>query len=209
MSITSPPPPLLGATPSPMSEPLDTLWRLSVAQYHQMIQAGILTEDDPVELLEGILVAKMPKNPPHRIGVRKLRRSLERVVPAGWSVDIQDPITLPHSEPEPDGTVSRGDTERITDRHPGPDEVALLVEVADATLSRDRTTKKRIYARAQIPVYWIVNLIERQVEVYTEPTGPADEPDYRQRRDYGPAESVPVVLDGQEVGQIPVGELLP
>ncbi len=203
MSITSPPPPLLMGTPP------DPIWRLSVAQYHQMIQAGILTEDDPVELLEGILVTKMPKNPPHRVATRRTQKNLERLVPPDWSVDTQEPITLATSEPEPDVFVSRGDTGQITDRHPGPEDVVLVVEVADATLTRDRTTKKRIYARASIPIYWIVNLVDRQIEVYTDPTGSVEQPDYRQRRDYGPTDAVPVVIDGREVGQIPVDELLP
>ena len=84
-----------------------------------------------------------------------------------------------------------------------------MIEVADSSLDEDRGWKKQIYAHARIPVYWIVNLVARQVEVYTDPTGPADQPDYRQRRDYGPTDEVPLVLDGQEVARIRVSELLP
>src|SRR5438128_2201088 len=126
----------------PAAKPEDFIWRLSVAQYHEMIQAGILTADDPVELLEGWLVYKMPKNPPHRISVRLTQRALEAVVPAGWYVDAQEPITLADSEPEPDVMIVRGDTRQYRNRHPGAADVALVVEVADTTLERDRGAKK-------------------------------------------------------------------
>jgi Uma2 family endonuclease len=189
--------------------PSDPIWRLSVDQYHEMIRTGILTADDPVELLEGWLVTKMPKNPPHRVATRLIRKALEGVVPAGWYVDAQEPITTADSEPEPDAMVVRGDTRQYLDRHPGPRDLALVVEVADATLQRDRTSKKRLYAAAAIAVYWIVNLPERHFEVYTDPSGPAIQPDYRHRQDYGPEDAVPLVIDGREVGRLAVRELLP
>jgi Uma2 family endonuclease len=189
--------------------PPDVIWRLSVDQYHAMIHAGILTDDDPVELLEGWLVAKMPKNPPHRAVTRLIRQVLERLVPAEWYVDSQEPITTDDSEPEPDVVVVRGETRHYLDRHPGPHDVGLVIEVADTTLQRDRGFKKRLYARAGIPVYWIVNLSDNQCEVYTEPSGPEPQPDYRQRQDYGASDVIPVVLAGVEVGRIAVRELLP
>jgi len=87
--------------------------------------------------------------------------------------------------------------------------LALVVEVADTTLQRDRTSKKRLYARAGVPAYWIANLSEKRFEVYTDPSGPADEPDYRERQDYGPTEAIPVMIEGREVGRLAVQELLP
>lgn len=189
--------------------PTDPIWRLSLDQYHEMIRAGILTDDDPVELLEGWLVAKMPKNPPHRVATQLSREALERVVPAGWYVDAQEPVTIGDSEPEPDVTVVRGSRRDYRDHHPGAQDVALLAEVSDTTLQRDRGSKKRVYARANVPVYWIINLIDSQVEVYTNPSGPGEQPDYGQRQDYGPADQVPVVIDGREVGRIAVRDLLP
>ncbi len=191
------------------AEPPDVIWRLSVDQYHAMIHMGILTDDDPVELLEGWLVAKMPKNPPHRAVTRLIRQVLERLVPAEWYVDSQEPITTDDSEPEPDVVVVRGETRHYLDRHPGPQDVGLVIEVADTTLQRDRGFKKRLYARAGIPVYWIVNLSDNQCEVYTEPSGPEPQPDYRQRQDYSSSDVMPVVLAGVEVGRIAVRELLP
>ncbi len=193
----------------PPGVPTDLIWRLSVEQYHDMIRADILTDEDPVELLEGWLVAKITKKPPHSVATGLTRDTLAARVPAGWSVDDQEPITLEDSESEPDVRVARGTRRQYLDRHPGPADVALVVEVADTSLERDRGWKKQIYARARIPVYWIVNLIDRQVEVYTDPTGPADEPDYRQHREYGVGETLPLVIDGREVAPVAVAELLP
>ena len=85
----------------------------------------------------------------------------------------------------------------------------MLVEVAESSLDHDRTVKGRAYSRVAISVYWIINLCDRQVEVYTDPTGPAPRPAYRARRDYGEADAVPLVLDGHEIARIPVRDLLP
>jgi Uma2 family endonuclease len=188
--------------------PTEPIWRLSVDQYHEMIDAGILMDGDPVELLEGWLVLKMAKKRPHSLATRRVRTALEALIPRGWYVDSQEPLTTGDSEPEPDALVVRGDPNQYPTRHPGPKDVALVVEVSDATLQRDRTTKKRIYARARVPVYWIVNLIEGHVEVYSGPTGPADAPDYRRRRDYGPADELPFVIGRKEVGRLAVRDVL-
>jgi Uma2 family endonuclease len=184
------------------------IYRLSVDQYHAMARAGILDEDAPVELLEGWLVQKMTKYPAHRVATHRVRRGLERLVAVGWYVDSQEPITLEGSEPEPDVVVVRGQTEDYRDRHPGPREVGLVVEVADASLRTDQGTKKRAYAAAGIPVYWIVNLKERQIEVYTEPHDTGETSDYRLRHNYGAADTIPVVLDGVEIGTMAVQDLL-
>jgi Uma2 family endonuclease len=174
-----------------------------------MAQHGILDDDAPVELLEGWLVQKMTKHPPHSIVTRRVRQALAGVLPEGWYADPQEPITLSDSEPEPDVRVARAEVADDPKRHPGPQDVALVVEVADTSLRRDRGTKKRVYARAGIPVYWIANLPERRFEVYTDPTGPATRPDYRHQQNYGPDDEIPVVLNGAEVGRLPVRELLP
>ena len=189
--------------------PNDLIWRLSIEQYHAIIQAGILTDDDSVELLEGWLVFKMPKNPPHRATTRLVRTALENILPAGWYVDSQEPITLSNSEPEPDIVVVRGDTRQYLDRHPGADDIALIIEVSDTTLQRDLTVKKRIYARAGISIYWIVNLVEEQVEVYSQPLVEVEQPDYSQRLDFGRWAVIPIIIEGIEIGAIAVDALLP
>jgi Uma2 family endonuclease len=183
----------------------ESVWRISVEQYHQMIDAGILTDDDPVELLEGILVTKMPKKPPHSLVTQLTRDALARLILLGWCINVQEPITLADSEPEPDVVVVRGERRQYADHHPGAQDTALVIEVSDTTLSRDRGLKKRMYAAASIPTYWVINLVERQIEVYTEPSGS----DYFQRQDYGLAAEVPVVIEGQEIGRLAVREILP
>lgn len=185
------------------------IYRLSVDQYRRMIEQGILTPEDRVELLEGVLVPKMAINPPHRIATRLVRVALERILPPGWYADQQQPIATAESVPEPDVAVIRGETTDYPDRHPGPDDLALVVEVADSSPARDQAEKKRIYARSGIAVYWLVNLPARRIEVYSDPTGPADAPDYRAWRDYGTEDMVPVVVAGRELARLAVRDLLP
>lgn len=196
-------------TGTPYIIPTDPVWRLSIEQYHRMIQTGILTDDDPVELLEGCLITKMPKNPPHRLVTKLTRETITRLLPEGWYVDSQEPITTDDSEPEPDIVVVRGDPRQYCDRHPQPHEIAVVIEVSDTTLQRDRNLKKRLYARAGIPVYWIINLPENQIEIYTQPSGQTEFPDYQQRQDYLLTDEVPIVIEGYEVGQFTVSEVLP
>jgi Uma2 family endonuclease len=183
--------------------------RFTVDEYHRMIQAGILTEDDAVELLEGLVVPKMPRNPTHDGTIEIVAEAVRCRLPAGWRVRGQSAITTMDSEPEPDVAVVPGSVRSHLQHHPGPQEIGLLIEVSDATLARDRNEKARMYARAGIVCYWIINLIDRQVEVHTDPTGPGPNPVYRQRQVYAGATSVPLVIGGQEVAQIPVSELLP
>src|SRR5262245_30722375 len=141
--------------------PREFIWRLTLEQYHRMIDQEILTAADPVELLEGWLVEKMPKKPVHRRVTRRLRQDLETLLATRWFVDCQEPVTLLDSEPEPDISVVRGADEDYRDRHPGAADIGMLAEVADTTVPRDQRTKKRIYARSEVPVYWIVNIPAR------------------------------------------------
>lgn len=184
------------------------LYRLTVEQYHRMIDAGVLKGGARVELIEGLLVQKMTRNPPHEASLSRINRRLARLLPEEWVLRVQSSVTLRRSEPEPDFSVSRGPEEKYSRRHPGPRDIVLLIEVADTSLLEDRTTQATIYADARIPEYWIVNIVDGQVEVYTEPRG-GRAPAYRQRRDCGPTEKIPLVLDGREIARIPVHELLP
>jgi hypothetical protein len=192
--------------PGPPPEPIK---RLSVAQYHAIIRAGVFDDDDPIELLEGWLVEKMPKKPPHSVATGLMSDAITPLLPAGWHIISQEPITTDDSEPEPDIGAVRGKRRDYVDSHPGPKDVGLIVEVADTTLARDRGVKKTIYARARMPIYWILNLVDRCVEVYTDPTGPAKKPDYRRPEIFGAKDSVPLGLDGKEIGRLKVKLLLP
>jgi Uma2 family endonuclease len=207
MSVTTPS--VSAVSEQSVAVSTDVIWRFSVDQYHAMIRTGILTEDDPVELLEGWLVTKMPKNPRHSVITQLTREVLAHLLPSGWYVDTQEPITTADSEPEPDIVVVRGERRQYLDHHPSPQDVALVVEVADSTLQRDRSLKKRLYAAAGIPVYWIINLLNRQIEVYTDPSGPGEQPNYHQQQTYGPIDTVPLMIEDREVGRLTVRDLLP
>jgi Uma2 family endonuclease len=185
------------------------LWRISVARYHEMIAAGMLTENDRLELLEGFMVEKMTVNPPHSFTTDQIRDELTAVLPPTNFAKSQQPITTADSEPEPDVMIVAGTKRDFVARHPAPENVALVVEVADSTLLQDQTWKKRIYARAGIPVYWIVNLNERQIEVYAQPSGPTSNPTYQQLVTYHEADEIPVVLNGTEIARLLVRTLLP
>jgi Uma2 family endonuclease len=183
--------------------------RFSVPEYHKLIEAGVLTEDDNLELLEGYLVHKMARNPPHDSTLQLLTNLLSHTLPSGWNARIQCAVTLPASEPEPDVAVVRGNPRIYAQRHPGPADIGLIIEVADVTLATDRLDKKRIYSHANIVCYWIVNLVDRQVEVYTQPSGPVTAPAYGQQTTYRVGDQVPLVLDGVTVTTIAVQDILP
>ncbi len=183
------------------------LHRFTVAEYQRMAEAGVL-EGLRVELLDGWIIDKKMRNPPHDSTVARLSKRLIRLLSDEWVVRGQSAVVTKTGVPEPDVVVARGPEDVYNARHPGPKDTALLVEVSDATLSFDRNFKGSLYARARISVYWIVNLVNRRVEVYTEPKA-GKSPSYHGRTDYGAGESVPLVLDGREVARIPVRELLP
>jgi Uma2 family endonuclease len=181
---------------------------ITVAHYHRLIELGILTEDDRVELLEGNLVVKMAHDPPHDVAVQRLTKRLVRLAPPGWEVRIQSAITLADSEPEPDAVLARGDESTFAHRHPQPTDIGLIVEVSSSSLSIDRADKGRIYSQAGLPIYWIVNVIDRQIEVYTDPQPTDPEPKYATRSDYHLGDTVALTLDGSLIANFPVSELL-
>ena len=201
MSITTP-------ASAPVAFDGGDLFRLTVKQYHELIDAGILQSGDPVELLEGVLVRKMTINPPHTGTVRRGRTRIEPALPAGWRYRAEQPIILSDGEPEPDGVIARGTPADDDVFHPSAADVVLVIEVADASLLRDRGVKLRSYARAGIPVYWIVNLIDREVEVYADPVAES-EPRYRRRDVYGPAATVAFALPDGPAMSVAVAALLP
>jgi len=193
-----------GGTTGPMP-----IRRFTVDEYHRLIQEGMVTEEDRVEMVEGWLIKKMTRNPPHDVAVALTLNRLGRSLDEHWHCRGQSAITTDTGEPEPDVAVVRGLERDYLAAHPRPRDVGLLVEVADATLDTDRTLKGPHYARVAIPFYWIVNLTDGILEVYADPTGPDPDPRYRHQQDYGPGDNVPLILDGKEVVRIPVQELMP
>ncbi len=160
-------------------DPRTRLWPLTTDQYHRMIRDGVLEEGQPYELLDGHLVRKdrskegedpMTVGFDHAWVIRKLTRFSRELEPFGCYLQIQLPITLaPNDEPEPDGAIVRGTEDDYRHRHPTAADILAVLEVADASLRRDRTTKQRIYADAGIERYFIINLPQRTIEVYTQP----------------------------------------
>jgi Uma2 family endonuclease len=201
MSILTMPPPA-GIPPFPMQT-------ISVAKYHEMIQKGVYAEDDKVELIEGYIVAKMPHGTPHDSTMDQIDVAREGILPVGWKARSQRAITLSDSEPEPDYAIVRFAPRIFATRHPGPSDIGLIIEVADSSLSFDRKDKCRIYARAGIVIYWIVNIPDGIIEVYTQPSGPTAAPSYASRQDFARGDMVPLVLDGISVAALPVSDLLP
>ncbi len=187
---------------SELIDPTETLYRLTVEEYEQI--AGFL-DDDRVELIDGYLVKKAVKNPPHVVSCARVVGSLARIIPAGWHTRPGEPIRIGRrTEPEPDIALARGLIDDYESAHPHPADIALVVEVSDTTVAKDRR-RRRTYGPAGIPVYWIVNLVTRRIEVYTGPSSDG----YAQRVDYAPGEFIPLVIDGKTVGQVPVDEILP
>jgi Uma2 family endonuclease len=170
-----------------------------------MIANKILTTEDRVEFLDGYLVKKMPQNSPHASTVIRMDYIFKQILLAPYLVRSQVPVTLGDSEPEPDLAVVKGDLRTYDKRHPRASEVHLIVEVADSSLTLDREVKGPIYARAGIPEYWIVNIAEAQIEVYTQPQSN----EYGSRKNYSITDSIPLTLNGVSVGMRSVAELLP
>lgn len=197
--------------PTPTAEPyggMAFMRKFTIDEYHELIRVGILGEDDQVELLEGFLVLKMPRSPAHDFAIQALSKRLYRLVPDSFGIRGQCAATYQESEPEPDLAIVRGDEGSYRGKHPGPGDTALVTEISASSLSRDRNDKARIYARAGIPIYWIVNVVDRKIEVFAQPSGPTEAPAYARHDEYPVGTAVPVVLDGNTVGTINVAEVM-
>jgi Uma2 family endonuclease len=191
----------IGAVPLSVAE----LYRMNVSEYERLVSLGAL-EDPRIELIDGYLVRKMGKNPPHVWSVDATEKVLQSLLPAGWIIRRESPVRIPEfDEPEPDIAVVKGSREDYKTRHPDPVDIGLLVEVAESSLDRDRGKKLQAYARSGIPVYWIVNLIDERIEIYTDPTVAG----YETRQDYPRGTEATVVVDGIERGRVRVDDLLP
>lgn len=145
--------------------------RFSVDDYYAMLRAGILAEDDRVELLDGEIVVMPPIGPEHAETVEDVCDRLSQRLGDRVRVRSQNPVHLGQfDEPEPDLAVVRRRPEGYRAHHPGPSDIILLIEVADTSLSTDRAIKMPLYARAGIPEAWIIDLRQERVLVHREPT---------------------------------------
>jgi Uma2 family endonuclease len=181
--------------------PLAAGGRMTVDEFERIDESL----DGPFELIDGEVIRKPDMDPPHGWSTERLRKRLERMLREGWTVRDDKPLRIPDfNERRPDIAVVRGDEDTYKRVHPKPDDVMLLIEVSVSTLFRDQSEKRPLYASCGIPVYWIVNALKQQVEVYTDPG-----PDGYSCVIFKPGQSVPVVINGVEVGRIAVDDMLP
>lgn len=205
---------------APRYRDLMELAPLTLEQYHGMIEQGIVGEDDPVELINGYLVLKdqgrgpgTGHGPTHAGITDRVQKVMIAALGAGWAVRCQLPITLGNSvlglgrEPEPDLAVAKGTADDYFDHHPGPKELLLVAEVADTSLDYDRTVKANLYASANIATYWIINLADRELIVFSSPNAKQDR--YRTTRTYGDTEGVTLKRRGSTPVTLAVRDLLP
>lgn len=186
------------------SLPLKTF---SLDEYHRLIDSGGIATNNRMELLHGLLVYKMPQNFPHSTSSGRLEIRVIRLLDGEWVIRVGKPISFPEnaSELEPDIAVVHAPESRYDGRQPQPADVEWIVEVSHSTLDYDRGDKLATYAAAGIPVYWVVNLIDKQIEVYTKPKGQK----YAKRTDYKPGDAVPVTVAGKKRGTIAVSDVMP
>jgi Uma2 family endonuclease len=183
--------------------------RVTLTQFDQMLKDGTIDPETRVELIDGRVVYKVPKNPPHAV-VGKLLDDVLHVVVAGAApgchVTKEDDIIIPPCDRRiPDFAIVRGKARDYTANHPTATAVALAIEISESTLESDRSVKMPQYAAANVPVYWIVNLVDEEIEVYTNPAGDQ----YLNREVFARGQKIPVVIDGQTVGEVPVSDILP
>jgi Uma2 family endonuclease len=192
-----------------MSESIVRTRRWSRLEYETMIEKGVFRPDERLELLGGELVVREPHGGPHAFAIERTSEALLTAFGLTWRIRVQLPIALDEdSEPEPDVSVVAGPLEGAPRELPS--QAVLVVEVADSTLAGDREYKSSLYARARVPDYWIVNLVDRVLEVYRDPRPDAS-------ASYGWAyRSVQSLSAGEHVSplaaptaRVPVADLLP
>jgi Uma2 family endonuclease len=195
--------------PKKRKKGFDPTFRFTVAQYQKMISKGIISENARVELLDGKVVNKKARNTPHDVSLFVTQEELRAICFPDWLIRCQLGVVIgKFSQPEPDLSVVLAPITRYVKQHPGSKDTGMLVEVADSSLLLDRRDKTPIYAGGRIPWFWIVNVPDKTVEVYSDPKGGAS-PEYRGRQDYAIGERVPVVLHGKILGHVEVSKLFP
>lgn len=185
----------------------------SVDDFHRLAASGVFGPQDRVELIAGQIFDTTPIGAPHATSVQKTLAALWKLpleTPTGtWHIRVQQPLTLNHSEPQPDLAVVRGQPDAYATRHPAAADVGLVIDVADASLALDRGKKLAMYAAEWIPQYWIVDLANRRIECYSTPSGPQAKgtPSFGEQRIVAATDELSLVLDGVPCGPIRVADL--
>ncbi len=188
------------------------LYRMTAESFFRAVDANVFPEKDRVFLRNGRISAKTSRSLSYSATTECLRAAIVPVIPAGWSFWLKS-LILGHdlSVPRPDLCIIRGRAQDYFQRgsFPKADEIALVVEVAESSLAEDRGEALADYAKANLPVYWIVNLVDWQVEVYTGPEIVGETARYTTREVYPVGREVPVLIEGVEVARVPAGSILP
>jgi hypothetical protein len=206
--------PIDGRAPSdtyPESHPRPL--RIDCDLFYRIVEAGVFGDKPRVFLWDGQIVewvGRTPKGRRHAHAINVVGAFLRKATPPGWYVEEGLPIEIGNDcDRDADLKIVRGGPRDYREQVPRVHDTPLVVEVSDADLGYDRGELLRAYAAAALPLYRVVNVRDRAVEVYTKPTGPVEHPRFESRRDFGPDDDVPLVLDGREVGRIAVREVLP
>jgi Uma2 family endonuclease len=181
------------------------LYRMTLEKYESLIATGFFTKRDDVHLINGYVVTRMAESPLHGVVCEAIRIAVGAILLAGWHTRSEKGLRIPAqvSIPRPDLAVVRGDCWDYSGRYPEPSDTALVAEVSISSLDEDRAMAE-IYGKAGIPAYWIVDVDDGQVEVYSDP-GPSG---YRSHEVLAPGHVLSVVIDGVAIGEIPVADIL-
>ncbi len=182
--------------------------RVTLEEYRRRAALGQVGDSSGFELLEGVVVAKSPQSLRHESALEKLQDVL-RVVPEDWMIRVQQSLALGDSQPEPDIAVVKRVLDGYVSAPPLGRDVVLVVEAADATLLNDRRLKQRIYSRAGILNFWVLNLLDSQLEVFSNPSGPVPMPGYQEHRIYRIEDRISLLIGLDDLGVIRVGDLIP
>ena len=180
--------------------PKNRLW--TTTEYHRMVESGLLNEKSKVELLNGQIIEMSPIGTFHASCVKCISKLIRLLVGDQGIIGVQDPVMLnEYNEPEPDISILKYKKNFYADAHPGPDDILLVIEVADSSLSFDQEFKFPIYAEAGVNECWLVNIKEKQVERFSSPSTVG----YQQREVYTQKDSIALL----EYGAIRVKEMFP
>ena len=182
------------------------LYRMTVEKYESLIASGFFGKRDDVHLINGYLVNRIAESPLHGAVLDLVRLAIEAILLAGWYIRSEKGLRIPSqiSVPRPDLVIARGAPRDYLARYPEPADTALIVEVSYTSVDQDRAMAD-IYAAGGVAVYWLVNVDDGRVEVYSDP-GPDG---YRTHEVLAPGHVLHVVVDGVEIGEIAVADILP